>query len=239
MTRRPLAPSSLRASVDARTVTITGDDGGGAVSTNPAERTRFVAWSGDEDPDRLEAVTITLAADRFSALGTSRAADYTTSWALETGSGWVTERLEVGVTGLGWWRHLTLVRDPAGHWTSEAETEGEADLPSPGIVDAASIDGANDCDLALCPVTNSMPILRLGLLDAVGPATALVMAWVDLPSLQVIRSDQVYSGVRSFDAEVGSAVVRYESANRAFMADLTVDEDGVVIDYPWLAKRLE
>ena len=54
------------------------------------------------------AATITLAADRFSALGTSRAADYTTSWALETGSGWVTERLEVGVTGAyhAVWRDL-------------------------------------------------------------------------------------------------------------------------------------
>ena len=208
------------------------------MSANPAQRTRFVAWRGDDDPDRLEAATITLAADRFSALGTSRAADYTTSWALETGSGWVTERLEIGVTGHGWWRHLTLTRDPAGRWTSEAETDGDADLPAPGIVDAESIEGALDCDLALCPVTNSMPILRLGLLDTAGSETGLVMAWVDLPSLQVIRSDQLYRGVRSFDEEAGSAVVRYESANRSFMADLTVDEDGLVIDYPWLAKRI-
>jgi len=203
-----------------------------------AERTRFVAWRGDEDPDRLEAATITLAADRFGALGTSRAADYTTSWALETSAEWVTERLEVGVTGHGWWRHLTLGRDAAGNWTSEVETDGDTDLRAPGIVDAAALDGALDCDLALCPVTNSMPILRLGLLDAAGSETALVMAWVDLPSLQVIRSDQVYRGVRAYDPDAGSAVVRYESANRSFMADLTVDEDGIVIDYPWLAKRI-
>ena len=208
------------------------------MSTNSGERTRFVAWRGDDDPDRLEAATITLAADRFSALGTSRAADYTTSWALETGSGWVTERLEIGVTGHGWWRHLTFTRDSAGRWTSEDESDGEADLPAPGIVDAESIEGALDCDLALCPVTNSMPILRLGLLDTAGSETGLVMAWVDLPSLQVIRSDQLYRGVRPYDAEAGSAVVRYESANRSFMADLTVDEDGLVIDYPWLAKRI-
>jgi hypothetical protein len=208
------------------------------VSTHTAERTRFVAWRGDDDPERLEAATITLGADRFGALGTSRASDYSTSWALETGSGWVTERLEVGVTGYAWWRHLTLTRDPDGHWTSEAETGGDADLPAPGIADAPSIDGALDCDLALCPVTNSMPILRLGLLDAVAPETELVMAWVDLPSLRVIRSDQVYSGVRRFDAGEGNALVRYQSANRSFIADLTVDEDGIVIDYPQLARRI-
>jgi hypothetical protein len=208
------------------------------VSTNTAGRTRFVAWRGDDDPDRLEATTITLGADRLSALGTSRAADYATSWALETGSGWVTQRLEVGVTGHAWWRHLTLARDPGGSWTSEVETGGDADLPDPGIVDAASIEGALDCDLALCPVTNTMPILRLGLLDAADSETELVMAWVDLPSLRVIRSDQVYGAVRRFDAEEANAVVRYHSANRSFVADLTVDEDGIVIDYPQLARRI-
>jgi hypothetical protein len=207
------------------------------VTTN-AERTRFVAWRGDDDPDRLEAATITLAADRFSALGTSRAADYTTSWALETGPGWVTERLEVGVTAHGWWRRLTLLRDAAGHWTSEVEQDGEADLPEPGIVDAQALEGAIDCDIALCPVTNSMPILRLGLLGAAGQETPLVMAWVDLPSLQVLRSDQLYRGIHPYDPAAGSALVRYESANRSFMADLTVDEDGLVIDYPWLARRI-
>ena len=208
------------------------------MSTNTAERTRFVAWHGDDDPDRLEAATFTLGADRFGVLGTSRAAEYSTSWSLETGPGWVTEHLEVGVTGHGWWRHLILTRGPDGHWTSESETAGDADLPAPGIVDAASIEGALDCDLALCPVTNSMPILRLGLLGAAGSERQLVMAWVDLPSLQVIRSDQVYSAVRPFEAESGSAVVRYQSANRSFVADLTVDDDGLVIDYPRLARRI-
>lgn len=208
------------------------------MSTHTAERIRFVAWRGDDDPERLEAATITLAADRFGALGTSRAADYSTSWALETGSGWVTERLEVGVTGHAWWRHLTLTRDSGGHWTSETETAGDADLPEPGIADAASIEGALDCDLALCPVTNSMPILRLGLLDATEAEAELVMAWVDLPSLRVIRSDQVYSGVHRFEIAEDCAVVRYQSANRSFVADLTVDEDGIVIDYPQLARRI-
>jgi hypothetical protein len=32
--------------------------------------------------------------------------------------------------------------------------------------------------------------------------------------------------------------VRYQSASRDFTADLTVDPDGIVIDYPRLAKRI-
>jgi hypothetical protein len=33
-------------------------------------------------------------------------------------------------------------------------------------------------------------------------------------------------------------VVRYRSETRDFMADLTVDEDGLVVDYPRLARRV-
>ena len=43
-------------------------------------------------------------------------------------------------------------------------------------MEAASIDGAVDCDLALCPVTNSMPILRLGLLETEHAADAEELA---------------------------------------------------------------
>ena len=58
--------------------------------------TRHVAWTGwDDDPDRLEAATVTVRDDRLAALGTSRAAVYATAWALRTGPGWVTEHLDV------------------------------------------------------------------------------------------------------------------------------------------------
>jgi len=207
------------------------------------EQVRHVAWVGDEDPERLEAATVTLGADRLVALGTSRTRDYVTSWSLETGPDWVTSRLDVAVFGHGWRRSLSLSRSHDGHWSSEAEATGRSvsdgeGMPVPGIQDADAIDGALDCDLALCPVTNTMPILRLGALDRAVPETRLVMAWVALPSLAVIRSDQLYSSVAPIDAAAGHGVVRYQSASRDFVADLTVDPEGLVIDYPQLAKRI-
>ncbi|GAB3579566.1 hypothetical protein GCM10027406_17720 [Leifsonia lichenia] len=207
---------------------------------------RQVEWVGDDDPERLEAATITLAADRLDALGTSRTADYVTSWSLETGPGWVTSRLDVAVSGRGFTRRLALARDARGRWTSEVTQEGtrryhDEDLPDPGISEAdarsGALDGADDCDLALCPVTNTMPILRLGAHRRAVQETAFVMAWVSLPSLAVIRSEQVYNS-RPFAPGAGHAVVRYSSALRDFTADLTVDQDGVVIDYPQLARRI-
>lgn len=207
---------------------------------------RQVEWVGDDDPERLEAATITLAADRLDALGTSRTADYVTSWSLETGPGWVTSRLDVAVFGRGFVRRLALARDAHGRWTSHAEHEGtrlhhgqELDAPGISAEDAAAgaLDGADDCDLALCPVTNSMPILRLGAHRQEVRETAFVMAWVALPSLAVIRSEQLYSA-GPYDAEAGHAVVRYSSRSRDFTGDLTVDPDGLVIDYPQLARRV-
>ena len=209
--------------------------------------TRQVAWTGwDDDPDRLEAATVTLDRDRLSALGTSRATGYATAWALRTGPGWVTEHLEISVRALGrsggWSRHLELFREPDGAWHADVSESGAAPegLAAPGIDDPGSLVGALDCDIALCPVTNTMPILRLGLLgDSPPPGeTAFVMAWVELPSLRVLRSDQVYAARAPLDPATGHGAVTYTSATRDFTADLTVDADGLVVDYPELARRL-
>ncbi|MFF2052210.1 putative glycolipid-binding domain-containing protein [Leifsonia sp. NPDC058194] len=203
---------------------------------------RHVEWVGDEDPERLEAATVTLAPDRLDALGVSRTTDYVASWSLETGPDWVTTRLDVSVTGRGFTRWLVLRRDTGGRWTSESWTHGSGDfhgatMAAPGLADAESVHDALDCDLALCPVTNTMPVLRLGALRGV-EETELTMAWVDLPSLEVRASRQAYSGVEPFDAASGRGVVRYRSADRGFIADLGVDEDGLVIDYPRIARRI-
>ena len=203
---------------------------------------RHVEWVGDEDPERLEAAVVTFAPDRLDALGTSRTTDYVTSWALETGPGWVTSRLSVAVDGRGFTRWLVLTRDGHGRWAAESYTHGDdrfhdEPMAAPGIADPGSLDGALDCDLALCPVTNTMPILRLGALGGL-EETELTMAWVDLPSLAVVASRQAYSAAEPFDAGAGRSVVRYRSVGSGFTADLGVDEDGLVIDYPRLARRI-
>jgi hypothetical protein len=59
-----------------------------------------------------------------------------------------------------------------------------------------------------------------------------------VPSLAVLPSGQVYSSAAPLDPASGRGVVRYRSETRDFMADLTVDEDGLVVDYPRLARRV-
>lgn len=54
---------------------------------------------------------------------------------------------------------------------------------------------------------------------------------IEVPSLRVIRSDQVY------DSSPTAGKMRYTSYGRDFNAEITVDSRGIVIDYSDLALR--
>ena len=189
------------------------------------------SWRGEDDPARIDHAFIRLSDSGMFAHGSSITALYSTSWRLDAADGWRTRTLDVSVHSDGWSRTLNLARSGDGTWTATAQERGDVELAPAGLLDAAVVKGAVDCDLGLCPVTNTMPIRRLRLLDEDVSEVPLVMAWVDVPSLCVIRSDQVYGS-----ADYGR--VRYRSYSRDFQAELTVDDDGVVIDYPGLARRI-
>ena len=76
-----------------------------------------------------------------------------------------------------------------------------------------------------------MPVLRHGMLRG-GEPRDLVMAWVSVPDLSVRASAQRYTFLR---ADAGLSVIRYESGD--FSADVVFDADGLVVDYPGLARR--
>jgi hypothetical protein len=200
------------------------------------EKIRTVQWAGLDDPRRLDAATINFSNDSLKAVGTSRATEYAATWELRTAPGWVTQYLGINVRGFGWSRQLELTHSLNGDWSTTTECAGETDLPAAGIADLESLVGAIDCDLGLCPVTNTMPIRRLGLLNRPVEETHLTMAWVAVPSLEVVQSRQIYSSASS--PRGGPNVVFYQSLTRDFRSTLSVDEDGVVIEYPSLARQI-
>jgi uncharacterized protein len=182
-------------------------------------RSRSVAWV-KEDPFGVEFVEALLSPRSLSAVGVAVGTEplpYRLDYSLETSADFVTVRLLVTVTGEGRQRTLDLRRSDAGAWSAEG-------------VDLPGFDGALDCDLGLSPLTNTMPVLRYGLLDGGGTAE-LVMAWVSVPDLGVHAAPQRYTAL-------GNRVVRFESLDSSFTADLTFDADGLVVDYPQLARRL-
>jgi hypothetical protein len=200
------------------------------------EATRAVVWVKD-DPFGIEYAEIELAPDRLGAEGVAiggEPAPYRLDYELETGPGFVTSRLRVESRGAGWRRTLELRRDQHGLWTVGAEAEGDVDLPPAGG-DPTTFAEALDCDLAFSPVTNLMPILRHDLLAGGGPIE-LTTAWVSVPDLSVRADAQRYTFVR---ADPDSRVVRYEAIDGTFAADIVLDPDGIVVDYPGIARRID
>jgi len=98
--------------------------------------------------------------------------------------------------------------------------------------DISPLPEALDCDLGLSPLTNSLPVLRRGLLRRGGPIDFL-MAWVSVPDLSIHASRQRYTFIRGVQ---DGAVVRYQSLDSEFTADLTFDRDGLVVDYPGIGR---
>ena len=83
--------------------------------------------------------------------------------------------------------------------------------------------GCIDLDLHFSPSTNLIPIRRFDL--QVGESAALRAAWLRFPEFTLEPLAQVYS-------RTGTATYRYESADGSFSAELTVNRDGFVTDYP-------
>jgi uncharacterized protein len=158
----------------------------------------------------------------------AEAVPYMATYGLRTDADWRTAELKVTVEGGGWWRNVRLTRTADG-WDVHTATRGRIAPPLPGLDDPSILVDAVDVDLAYSPLTNTLPVRRLGLLGApAGTERTIVAAWVSLPELAVYRSEQTYT-------VLGDGLVRYTSGD--FTADISIDAAGYVVDYPGLAIR--
>jgi hypothetical protein len=182
--------------------------------------TRLLVWEIDETAG-FDSAWATLEDGQLRADGRAvwqRPRPVWIDYRLETAEAFVTRSMDVGARWDGGSASLRL-RNDGGAWTVNGE-------PRPDL------DGALDCDLAACPLTNTMPILRHGFQREAGDHE-LLMAFIQVPTLEVTPNRQRYTFLRRVDA---GAKVRYASGS--FRSDLTIDEDGFVLDYPQLGRRI-
>jgi uncharacterized protein len=173
----------------------------------------FLTWRG-LDEWRAEACAVELADDGLRAYGVQLGAEYRLDYRLRTDADLITESLELSVLRAGGLRRLLLVRKADGTWTADDRPVDE-------------VEGALDCDLAFSPLTNYMPAARLD-----GKPADHVMAWVSVPDLEVLRSEQRYE-------PIDEHCVRYVGIDHDFNAELELDEYGFVVRYPGLAERAD
>jgi len=138
------------------------------------------------------------------------------SYMVRCDAAWHVRAVEVEVLPEG--PTLQIASDGVGHWR---DLSGRT-LPA--------LSGAIDVDISLTPFTNTLPIRRLGL--EAGDSALIRVAYVDAPSLDLRASDQRYSCI-----ENGPEGGRYLYESGSFRAELTVDRDGLVIDYAGLWER--
>lgn len=113
---------------------------------------------------------------------------------------------------------LGLRSDGAGRWQ---DTNG---------VLQSELAGCEDIDIWPTPFTNSFPIWRSGL--AIGERREFRMAWICAPDLTIRAQSQAYT-------RLDDRLYRFENLDGSgFEADLTVDADGLVTDYPGYFARV-
>ena len=112
---------------------------------------------------------------------------------------------------------LHLESDGRGHWRENGK-------------DRPDLQGCIDVDIQATPLTNTLPIRRLDL--ETGESMEIRLCYIGVPDLTVSPPDQRYT------ATDAASLSRFESLENGFTADLPVDGDGFVLDYPGLFKRL-
>ncbi|HLS87664.1 MAG TPA: putative glycolipid-binding domain-containing protein [Burkholderiales bacterium] len=116
-------------------------------------------------------------------------------------------------------RSLSLRSDGQGRWR---HADGRA---------IEALDGCLDIDIWPTPFTNSFPIRRAPM--AIGERREFRMVWIYAPDLTFQPQLQAYTRL---------AEGRYLFENldgSGFSAELSVDEDGLVLDYPGFFRRVD
>lgn len=115
-------------------------------------------------------------------------------------------------------RLMKLQTDGRGRWQ---DGDGEA---------LEALDGCLDVDIWPTPFTNTFPLLREPM--AVGERREFLMAWIFAPDLTVRPQAQAYT-------RLADRLYLFENLDGSgFQAELPVDEEGIVLDYPELFERV-
>ncbi len=136
------------------------------------------------------------------------------SYIVEADHAWRTRRVRVEIANLG--RVLEITANGIGRWSDAGGTW----IPA--------LDGCIDVDISLTPATNTLPIRRLN--PPTGEGVDIKVAYIVAPELSLRAGPQRYT-------RIGDGLWRFNGLDIDFTADISVDAEGFVIDYPGLFRR--
>jgi uncharacterized protein len=115
----------------------------------------------------------------------------------------------------------------------ELHSNGQGNWRRPDGQIVPELRGCIDVDISVTPFTNTLPIRRLGL--APTESAELSVAYFEGTELQAWPEPQRYT---CLERSEGGGLYRFLNLDGGFTADLPVDADGLVLDYPRLFKRV-
>ena len=176
------------------------------MTNGPVDR---ILWQRLDKPG-LEWCEISRSPDRTQVAGVALVAHagvpYRIEYAIETDAAGRTRRAVIRPAGTTE-STIELKADDDGRWSMDG-------VATPDLA------GCLDVDLGFSPMTNSLPIWRLGL--APGETRAIRAAWVRFPEFTVEVLRQTYERADQFT---------YLYRSDGFEASLSIDNEGIVEEY--------
>lgn len=185
---------------------------------------REIFWSAQENPG-LEHLRLAERGEEITAdglvIGVEAEQPFRVHYKLLCDVGWCMRELRVTIPDFDQ-PGIDLLADGEGRWT----TRGGVGMPN--------LEGCMDVDISATPFTNTLPIRRLAL--APGESAEPMVVFVEIPDLSVRPERQRYTCLeRRAD---GEGLYLFEALPSGFTAELSVDEGGLVKDYPSLFRRV-
>jgi len=181
-----------------------------------------VRWS-QQDGTGLEHLMLDARSDGLVVesivAGESDAGAFGIMYRIECDTRWQVTRLALKLAGgAAIELERTDGKDGGAHvWTAAGGTPQDA------------LRGCIDVDITATPFTNTLPIRRLQLQP--GERRVIRVVYVRVPEMTVSVVEQAYTCLEAYRR------YRFEGLDTGFTSEITVDEDGLVLDYPGLFKR--
>jgi hypothetical protein len=184
----------------------------------------LAAWRRLDVTDGLGIGVLLKGSAGFRVEGRETIVDGPTAWSIQfdidLDDSWRTRAALLTVLTASGIQNRHLEADGNGHWLVDGEQQPD-------------LDGCLDMDVVSTPFTNTFPIRRLGL--AATERREIDVAWVDVPSLEVSRERQRYTRLAPLEGVDRWEFVALGSGERYL---LTVDAEGLVLDYERFARRV-
>jgi uncharacterized protein len=142
---------------------------------------------------------------------------YRVEYHIKTNPDWETQFVHIVSRHSNREQQFRLHKYSADRWIADGKTIRE-------------FTGCTDVDIAVTPFTNTLPINRLKL--DINETQQVRVIYFDLLQLEVKAMDQQYT-------RLDESRYHYENIPNDFEADITVDENGFVVDYPSLFTRTD